>query len=92
MMVRDDLPRIDQMVLEGLVGSDDRAERKDQTMPAAVRKLQVDRSAVMKCQDKQSETPTRPGAVSTYMLTGSDLGDAASDLLSFVGQYGTLAD
>ena len=42
------------MVLEGLAGPNVLAKREDQTMPATVRTLQVDRSAVMKCQDNLS--------------------------------------
>ena len=42
------------MVLEGLAGPDVLVKREDQTMPATVRTLQVDRSAVMKCQDNLS--------------------------------------
>jgi hypothetical protein len=68
-MVRDDLPRIDQMVLEGLVSFDDRAEREDQTMPAAVRKLQTDRSAVMKCQDNLSFMRPLPDGGMTLIVT-----------------------
>src|SRR5476649_1008515 len=35
---------------------------------------------------KQSETPNRLETMRTDMLTGSDAGDAATDLLGFVGQ------
>ena len=63
------MPRIEQMVWEGLVGLSDQAKREDLTMPAAVRKLQVDRSAMMKCQDDLSFMRPLAGASTSLVVT-----------------------
>ncbi len=68
-MATDTLPRIEQMVLEGLVSLSDQAEREDQTMPAAVRKLQVDRAAVMRCQDNLSFMRPLPDGSMNLVVT-----------------------
>ena len=47
----DGLPRSEQMVLERVVGPDTRLCHEDLPMSAAIRPLQVDRLATMKCED-----------------------------------------